>query len=175
MPQSKSPTTTTVTESKVLNGAQKAELQATQKANKVAKDEMIELRPLGGDPIQVPVVRKAKTFAEVKVQRDGDEHPRIERYHWHGEPFIHEVNFDRVVAENADTPTVTKSPSDKVKKADCGAALSAIRKPLAEAWKRVDAGDAPGYIEQVRAAIDRCNEAIALAEKMQSQQEAAKK
>ena len=180
MPQSKSQSTTTVEDSKVLNGAQKAELQDTQKANAVKKDETIELRPLEGDPIQVPVVRKAKTFIEVKVQRDGDEHPKVERYHFHGEAFIHEVNLDRVVAENADARTITEAPSDRVRKQDGGAHLTLLRVPPKNAWKDIDANDTvegwTAYSGRMDELIELANAGKALAAKaIEQRQVAAKK
>ncbi len=52
----------------------------------------------------------------------------------------------------------------KVSKNDCGHALTAIRKPLAEAWKQVSADSIDGYVSQVKLALDACDAALKLAE-----------
>lgn len=178
-------TVTTVEDSEVLNGEQKAELEATKKQNVVKKDETLTLKSIEGEKTNFPVVKKAKTYVDLRVPGAHEGEPdRICRYHFHGGDEVFEVNFDRVVTTNADKPaTAAKAPSDKVKVGDGGAHLTLCRVPLANGWKDIakDKGGSDtvegwqSYSNRMDELIELATAGKALAAKAIEQRQPAKK
>lgn len=163
------PTTTEVSESKVLTDEQKAELAAAKQKATKDKGKKIAFQPLEGDPSEVEIVRTGATFIEVK--RDG----KIERYHFPkaGLPVM-EAMFDKVVSENADQPqakATAKGDSKGARKEQCAAVLHAVRKDIrysSDEWKSFDPTNGESiddYIERLQAMIGHAQDGVKLAKR----------